>query len=215
MDLIPALLIVGASYAGYLLAWRRVRAARGRRRGPDPAAVSAFDYAALERELPGLCEARPELRDRFIEALQRARLADAAAPGPARVESALEALAALRRVREATLDAPGWSGLAAHLEVQRLSFWSLEYAELRARRWLRKALARHPDAPSLHLVRAHLEASLGNAEGAADQLARALYYAKGDPFYARPIVASPAMARLRPALDAQARAVLEAGEPLN
>ena len=215
MELIPALIIVGASYAGYLLAWRRVRAGRGRRRGPDPAAVSAFDYDALEGELEGLAQMRPELRDRLIEALQRSRLADAAQPGPARVEAAHRALGALKRVQELALEAPGWSGLAAHLDVQRLSFWSLEEAELSARRRLRRALARHPEAPSLHLVRAHLEASLGNVEGAADQLARALYYAKGDPFYARPIVASPAMARLRPALDAQARAVLEGREPLN
>lgn len=215
MELVPALIIVGASYAGYLLAWRRVRAGRGRRRGPDPVAVAAFDYAALERELEGLAAARPELRDRLIEALQRAQLADAVPPGPARIEAAHKALASLRRVGGLALEAPGWSGLAAHLDVQRLSFWSMEEAELRARRRLRRSLARHPEAPSLHLVRAHLEASLGNVESAADQLARALYYAKGDPFYARPIVASPAMARLRPALDAQARAVLEAKEPLN
>lgn len=213
MELVPALITVGASYAGYLLAWRRVRAGRGRRLGPDPAAVAAFDYGALEREIDGLCAAHAAVRDTLIEAVQRARLADAATPGSARVEAATEALRVLRRAGDVVLEAPGWSGLSAHLEVQRLSFWTLEQAEVRARRRLRQALSRHPEAPALHLVRAHLESSLGNAEAAADQLARALYYAKGDPFYALPIVASPAVARLRPALDSQARAVLAAEAP--
>lgn len=210
MDLFPALITVGASYAGYALAWRRVRASRGRRRGPDPDAVAAFDHAELEREIEGLARLEPDARADLDEAAGRARLADAMPAGPARALGAEEALVPLRRLGGLALEAPAWSVLAAHLEVQRLSFWNQERVEWVVRRALRRALARHPDAPAPHLVRAHLEASLGNAEAAADQLARALYYARGDAFYARPIVASPAVARLRPALDAQARALLEA-----
>lgn len=216
MDLFPALITVGASYAGYALAWRRVRASRGRRRGPDLEAVAVFDHDALERELPGLALLEPDARADLDEAVGRARLADASPAGPARTKLAAEALVPLHRVGGLALESPTWSVLAAHLEIQSLSFWNMERAELVVRRALRRALARHPDAPGPHLVRAHLEASLGNAEAAADQLARALYYARGDAFYAKPIVASPSMARLRPALNAQARALLESsGERAN
>ncbi|HEY0840511.1 MAG TPA: hypothetical protein VGD74_10030 [Vulgatibacter sp.] len=209
MDLLPALITVGVSYAGYALAWRRVRASRGRRRGPEPDLVAAFDHGALEKEIPGLALLEPGARAKLDEAAGRARLADALPAGPSRALGAEEALRPLRELGGLALEAPAWSVLAAHLEIQRLSFWNHERVEWVVRRALRRALARHPDAPAPHLVRAHLEASLGNAEAAADQLARALYYARGDAFYARPIVASPAMARLRPALVSQARALLE------
>jgi len=103
------------------------------------------------------------------------------------------------------------AGLAAHFEVLRLSFWDLEWREMTVRRHLRRALHRYPQAPVLHLVRAHLSAVLGDGPGATDWLARALYYARGDLFYARPIAASAYVARVRPALAAQARSLLAAG----
>ncbi|AKU91553.1 hypothetical protein [Vulgatibacter incomptus] len=213
MELVPALATVGGSYACYLLVWRRVRAAIGRRRGPDLPALSAYDHLALERELEALAhdatapESGESLAVRFV-AMSEARHADSLPPGPTRHAAAAAALASLRRLGDAPMRTPAWSGLEAHLETLRISLWSLEMGEVVVRRLLRRALGRHPEAPCLHLVRAHLAATLGDPSGAADHLARALYYAGSDPFYAKPIVASPYLARVRPALDAQARALL-------
>ncbi len=216
MELVPALLTVGGSYVSYLLAWRRIRAGIGRRRGPDLQALAIYDHAGLSRELRAIAAEDPSdlrgLTDRSV-AQSQARRAEALPPGPKRDAAARACLSTLRLLGDEALRTPVWSGLAAHMEVLRLSLWSVEWGELTARRRLQKALARHPDEPALHLIRAHLAAVLGDAEGAADHLARALYYAKGEAFYARPIVASPFITRFRPALAAQARA-LESPRPI-
>lgn len=307
METIPAILTVGGSYAGYLLAFRRVRVARGRRSGPEASVVERYDHVALAAELEAvaaaddtkaggdrvapvptgplgtlpapwsdapwsraapsrLAAARDQLllglpdpaaaevlrepappesvRSLFawavlhrlfagelalaadiVEALRTldagadvlchrllARLeavkAELAGPGPAREAACAAGLKHVRRGATPAAPGPAEAGLAAHLEVLRLSFWDLEWRELIVRRHLRRALQRYPQAPVLHLVRAHLATVLGDGPGATDWLARALYYARGDAFYARPIAASPYVARVRPALAVQARALL-------
>lgn len=311
METLQAFLTVGGAWAGWLLIWRRVRVARGRRAGPAIEAVGRYDHVALAEELvpllqgddtradgarrvepaggmigslPGawadapwaferpdrLADARdallageaelaadraagaprPSIHSLFVWAflhhlfsgelafaeatiagLRRAdpeagRLAhrlearlqvvraELAPPGLAR-ESACSAGA--RALRAAAVSArrgagPAEAGLLAHFQVLRLSFWDLELREVAARRHLRRALVHHPQAAVLHLVLAHLEAMLGAGEDATDHLARALYYARGDRFYARPIAASPWIARMRPALAAEARGILEEPE---
>lgn len=311
VEKLPALLLVVGSYAGYLLAWRRVRVARGRRQIEGAELLRHYDHAALAAELGEVCaaddtaaagprvapipvgplgalpapwaeapwtrEAPGRLRgarDELLRGLpaeaaaaaavegappaairslftwaclhrlfggELAAAAECAAslvlldpgaaplghrllarvetvraelekPGPAREAACTRALDHLRRGREGgDLPGPAELGLRAHLEVLRLSFWDLEWRELVARRLLRAALALHPAAPPLHLVRAELAAALGDPAGAADHLARALYYARGAPFYAGPIAAAPWVARVRPALAAEARRLL-AGE---
>jgi len=313
VETLPALITVAGSYAGYLLAFRRVRVARGRLARPEPAVVERYDHVALAAELedvradddthgvgprivpvptgplgtlptawadaPWSFEAPSRLRsarDQLLLGLPDAAAAEALAqdpppeslrslftwaffhrlfagelglagemaealrtldpasarlchrllarleavraellePGAAREAAAAAGLAHLRRAGLRTEDPPpAEAGLAAHLEVLRLSFWDLEWRELVVRRHLRRAMAVHPQAPVLHLVRAHLAAVLGDGPGATDWLARALYYARGNPFYARPIAASAYVARARPALAAQARNLLAAASP--
>lgn len=310
MDSLHAVLIVVASYVGYLLAWRRVLVTRGRRSGPDPAELARYDHRELALELgplldeddttgrgvvvvpapagplgalpdlwatapwshaePGrlraardlLLAGRPEDAARsasgeeapsasvrslftwaFLQSLFGGRLAQAAeiarhleaidlsaAPLRHRLGARLDAVRAeladggqsieaacasgMRHLRRAARSAdergPAEAGLAAHFEILRLSFWDLEFRELAARRHLRRALARHPQAAILHLIRAHLSAVLGDGAGATDHLARALYYARGDRFYAGPIAASAYVARVRPALAAEARGIVGA-----
>jgi len=210
VELGPALLVVGGSYACYLLGWRRLRAWVGQRRGPDLAALSAFDLDALSREEGLVAGALAPEEGGLLQAVQvEARRAHVVAAGPKRDAAVQATLGALRQLGDAPLRSPAWTALAPHLLTLRLSLAWMELEEFAARRALRKALAVHPAAPALHLVGAHLEAKLGHPDAAVDWLARALYYANGDPFYARPIAASPYIARRRPALDLQARKLLD------
>lgn len=304
MEPIPALIAVGASYAAYLLGWRRVRVAQGRRKGPELRALALYDHRALAREsaslgpdqamaggarlvpvpvagalgpLPepwasaGWNFARPsvlsESRDLLLlglteEAALRAsssapsdvaslfcwafffrlfsgeseralavaeayasipgRSPDVAArllvqglsfraeslpPGGDREAVATRALQVWRSL-EAPCGSPALSGLRPHLEILRLGWWNLEIGEWQVRRHLRRALTKHPEAPVLHLIKAHLAAVLGEGQRAADHLAKALYYARGDSFYALPIVNSPYLSLSRPTLAARARALV-------
>ncbi|WP_373047910.1 hypothetical protein [Vulgatibacter sp.] len=307
METLPALLTVAGSYAGYLLALRRVRVYRGRKAGPSLELLRRYDHVALAGELspvraaddttatgprlvpvpsgpvgtlPAIWAEAPwsfaaptrlaAAREELLLGLPAEAAAQAAGQGAppeavrslftwaflhrlfggelamareiaealrtldpgagslvhrllARLEAvraevepgATEAAAAaglehLRRGAVRGLPAPpAEAGLVAHFEVLRLTLWELEWRELAVRRQLRRAQARHPQAPVLHLVRAHLAAVLGDGPGAADHLARALYYARGDAFYARPVAASPYLARVRPALVAEARGLLD------
>lgn len=210
MELGQALLIVSGSYISYLLVWRRIRAVVGRARGPDLGALGAFDVDALVEESELVSRtAGPEAAGLIQEIQIAARRVQAMSDGLKRRAAAEEGLRAFRRLGASTSAAPTWSVLGAHFLVVRLSLLGMEWGEVVARRELRRALSLWPDSAPGHLVRAHLEAWLGHGEAAADHLARALFYAKGDPFYARPIVASPCIARLRPALDQQARRSLK------
>lgn len=306
MEPVPALVAVGASYIAYLLGWRRIRVAQGRRKGPALQALARYDHRALAVELaatlaPANLEAAgsrivpiptgtplgpmPEpwatapwafakpsaladARDALLlgvveEAVTRSTGAPAAlvaslfgwafcfrvfsgeADRALAVANAYAALPGHRgdvanrllaqahslfaeglgpgREREvqATLGLARWkalekpsaspalSGLGPHLEILRLGWWNLEIGEWTTRRRLRRALSRFPDAPVLHLIRAHLAASLGEGQRAADHLAKALYYARGDTFYARPIVESPWLSFSRPTLAARARGLLK------
>ena len=101
--------------------------------------------------------------------------------------------------------------LAAHV---RLTYFThavnLEWEVSRARAGLRRA-AEGARAPAcFHHALAHAAALVGQQDESVDELARALYYAQADPFYARPILESPYVARVRPALVAECREHLRA-----
>lgn len=312
METLPALLTVGGSYAGYLLAWRRVRIARRRRLLADVDRLATYDHRALAADLADLLEAddttaegptvaphpggpigelpagwlaspwhaaRPSrlaaardellvgrvesaiaaaagappaairslftwgflmrlfggdlglaeevaerlpeadpgavaLRERLLARLEAVR-AELAPAGEARVARCAAGMRRLRRARQlGARPTAAEIGLAAHFEVLRLTLWDLEWRTFRARRLLRRGLRMAPHAPWLHLVAAHLDASLGDGAGAADQLARALYYGRGDRFYARTVARLGFVGSVRPALLLEARSILAgAGSP--
>jgi hypothetical protein len=119
-------------------------------------------------------------------------------------------LSALARAEGSRESSAGLSYLSAHLRLAWLTDEiNLEQSALGTLVRLRRALRRFGERPCLHYAKAHAEALLGRHEEALDELGRALYFSQGDPFYARPILECPFVARERPALFAQCRALAE------
>jgi hypothetical protein len=188
-----------------------------------PAAASLFAWASLARLFAGELAAALEVARALpaaapdaapvaarLAAQVLARAVEVTPPGPDRAAALREALAAARAAGGGAPDAPpALVGLAAHLRLLGISPFTLETTQLVVGRSLQRALARPPDAPYLHLCRAHLAAALGEGEAAALHLARALYYARGERFYARAVRGSGWLARHRPALFAGAADALE------
>lgn len=143
-----------------------------------------------------------------------ARRAELLPQGTERVKLCEEALEDCRRAGAgARMAPPGLAGLAAHLETLGISVWTLEIAAFRVRRRLDRIERRAPHAPFVHLTRAHLAALLGDGESAMEHLARALYHARGEAFYARVIGGSSYVERVRPSLSARARSLQRGGSP--
>lgn len=95
----------------------------------------------------------------------------------------------------------------------RIHPFNLELAVFSTKRRLMWALDRFPQAPALHFVRAKASSLLGFNGAVLDDLARAVYFSQGSPFYLRVVVDMPWVAEARPALLHQCRAALaEAGK---
>jgi hypothetical protein len=77
---------------------------------------------------------------------------------------------------------------------------------LQVDRAIRKGLSENRSSAMLYYELAHCCLWRGRTDEAVDHLARALYFAGGDPFYARPILDAPEIARIKPALVRQAQA---------
>ncbi len=79
---------------------------------------------------------------------------------------------------------------------------------------LRKGLSQNSSSPLLFYELAHCCLWRSRQDEAIDHLARALFFSGGSSFYTRPILESPVIARIKPALVKQARARVESfGSP--
>lgn len=171
--------------------------------------LAADQLEAAKETAAALADAAPEKRELAVLLLAWAELrrAERAVSDALRRKHAADASLLLHEVRRALPDGPAWAGLAAHLELLRFSLVDLEAWEIRVRTRLRRAASRHPEAASLHFLRAHLAARLGE-DSVGHHLARSLYYAQGKSFYARPIVLWPRLESEQPTLVAEARSLL-------
>lgn len=184
----------------------------------SPEAVSLASHFTVVRLLEGDLEGAERLAD-SIDAPQ-ARLASAAI-SLARAEryratrdeaaSLREAAKAERKataVRRELPDSPGPDSVLLHVQLGwKTHALNLEWSVAMAQHRLRRLLHRFEDTPQLHLAQAWAHALVGEHEAALDALGRALYFSRGDPFYARAVMESPFVARSRPALLAQCRGV--------
>lgn len=116
------------------------------------------------------------------------------------------ALRQAERALELVPSSPARHYLVAHL---RLSFFThavnLEWAVARAASLLRRGLECAMETPCLYFGLAHAAALLGREDEVVDELGRALYYARGDAFYAKALAEDGYLARIRPALVATRR----------
>lgn len=148
---------------------------------------------ALARRLLAWVEARRAEEDR----------------GPTGDEAAARALMHLDLLGDAVLETPAWAALPVHLALLRRSWLRLEWDLFDAGRRLKAAEGKHGESAIVHLLRAHRAAALGDVNHAADHLARALYHGRHDPYFAAPVLCLEGLEALRPALFAEARAILE------
>jgi hypothetical protein len=148
---------------------------------------------ALARRLLAWIEARRAEEDR----------------GPGGDEAAARALMHLDLVGDALFETPAWAAFPVHLALLRRSWLRLEWDLFDAGRRLKAAAAKHRESAIVHLLRAHRAAALGDVNQAADHLARALYHGRHDPYFAAPVLCLDGLEALRPALFAEARALLD------
>jgi hypothetical protein len=138
--------------------------------------------------------------------LARAERAASVRDRPAARRAALQALARVRELAARGPMTPGIAYLAAHLQLAWLTHDVNLEASVATTSWrLRKALKSFGDLPFLYLSLAHAQALLGRHGEALDELGRAVYYARGDRFYARAVLEDGFVFRARPALAAQCR----------
>lgn len=99
--------------------------------------------------------------------------------------------------------------LREHLFLRRrVNPLNLELSVFAAKRRLAGALTRFADAPALYFVRAQASAQLGFNAAVLDDLARAVYFSRHDPFYLRLVTEQPWVGEARPALYQQCVALL-------
>lgn len=99
--------------------------------------------------------------------------------------------------------------LREHLFLRhRVNPLNLELSVFAVKRRLASALARFADAPTLYFVRAQASARLGFNQAVLDDLARAVYFSRHDPFYLRLVTEQPWVGEARPALYQQCVALL-------
>ena len=185
----------------------------------EPELAWLFAHFAVRRIFEGDLDAAEAIAERLDDArsarllatidLARAERA-AQANDPAGARAA--ALGALTRIEK--LDSAGSSYLASHVRLVWLTHeGNLELSATWAILSLRRALRRFGDLSFLYLALAHAQALLGRHQEALDEMGRALYYARGDAFYARAILDDGFVWRTRPALASQCRALSEQHQP--
>ncbi len=169
----------------------RVRLARLRRDG--------LELELLSRLAPTL----PPEAGPVIAGIERARLArERKAEG----EVEREAHAALAQIRAlgGPRQEPWLAYLDAHIRLTYLAnATNLEIVAVMVMVGLRRALHRFGPSPLLHLALAQAETLLGSLQSAVDELGRAAYYAKGDPFFLRLVLESRYVEAMRPGLHRQ------------
>lgn len=102
---------------------------------------------------------------------------------------------------------PGTRALWSHLLLGYFTHGlNLEWRLFQVDRGLRKSLAEHRSAAILYYELAYCAAYRGRSAAAVDHLARALFYAKGAPFYVHAILETPEVQRIKPILAEQVRA---------
>lgn len=142
----------------------------------------------VDKHLAGLAALRAEAEERAGPHVREARRAIARAGGGGRYADG------------------GTRALWAHLSLRHgRSLLFEEIVLFQVDRAIRKGLSENRSSPLLYYELAHCCLWRGRTEEAVEHLARALYFAGRDPFYARPILDSPEVARLKPALVRQAR----------
>lgn len=100
--------------------------------------------------------------------------------------------------------------LREHLFLRlRVNAINLELAVFAAKRRIAAALGRFADAPTLYYARAQASAQLGFNQAVLDDLARAVYFSRNDPFYLRVVTELPWIGEARPALYQQCVALLK------
>ena len=100
--------------------------------------------------------------------------------------------------------------LREHLFLRfRVNPVNLELAVFATKRRLAFALGRFADAPTLFFARAQASARLGFNQAVLDDLARAVYFSRHDPFYLRVVTELPWVGEARPALYQQCVALLK------
>jgi len=193
--------------------------------GEDPSGRDDLEARARLREAIRSVDSREFARARALAAQVDAALAgpliaaielanaehQAAAHRPAAArKAAFAAFEAVGQCRRRTGASRGLDYLSLHLRVAWLTnAVNLEFSLFGALRGLKQAIHRWGDAPELHFSKAHAQALLGRHDEALDEIGRALYYARGDAFYARPILEHPFVKQARPALYAQCKALCE------
>lgn len=107
---------------------------------------------------------------------------------------------------------PGTSAevyLREHLFLRhRVNPVNLELSVFATKRRLASALGRFADAPTLYFARAQASALLGFNQSVLDDLARAVYFSRHDPFYLKVVTELPWVGEARPALYQQCVALL-------
>jgi len=181
--------VATVAYVGGTVALHRVRLARKHRDGLELSLLRRVDPNPLSKD------AQPAL-----EALARAEAARVQADHATREREVRAALAHIR-----TLGGARTSSALAYLDAQvrlshRLTPINIELVGLSTLVSLQRALARFGSTPELHLGLAHAHAVLGRSTAALDELGRAVYYAKGAPFYVELVLASTYVEQVRPRL---------------
>ena len=168
-------------------------------------AIFAGDLDAAESLAERLEEAQAGRLLATIDLARAERAASVRDPASAR-KAALQALARVRELTARGPQTPGLAYLAAHVQLAWLTHEVNLEASVAIASWkLRKALKTFGDLPFLHLALAHAQALLGRHAETLDELGRAVYYARGDRFYARAILEDGFVWRARPALAAQCK----------
>lgn len=181
-----------------------------------PEAASLFVHFAIRAIFAGDLDRAEALAERLEEG-QAGRLlatvdlarAERAASVRDHAAARADALKALERVRALAVREPETAGtayLAAHVQLAWLTHELNLEPSVAVTSWrLRRALRAFGEKPFLYLCLAHAQALLGRHGEALDELGRAVYYARGDRFYARAILEDAFVWRARPALAAQCR----------
>lgn len=178
-----------AAYVGGTLVLHRLRLARQHRDGLELNLLRRIDPAAVPEKL------RPAL-----EALAQAEVARVQGDAASREREARVALGQVRAAGGARS-----SSALAYLDAQiRLGHLvtplNVELLGIATLLQLRRALTRFGPSPELHQALAHAHAVLGQTATALDELGRAVYYARGAPFYAELVLASAYVEQARPRL---------------
>lgn len=115
---------------------------------------------------------------------------------------------ALERLQEGALGTVAEVYLRERLQLARTHFINLELAVFTSKRRLAAAVARFGERPTLFYTRALASSLLGFNASAVDNLARAVYFSRQNPFYLRAVVESAYIESARPALFQQCHSAL-------